>query len=127
VSLISMVLGPGDQTPIHDHLTWGVVGIYEGLQREKRYVLRSGELCETSDASRRPGAVTTINPPDDDIHFVRSESASGAISVFFMGSNLGCRPRHVYDGGSEEIGISGYANVPCPGQARSLFFVSQFM
>jgi predicted metal-dependent enzyme (double-stranded beta helix superfamily) len=129
VSLVAMVLGPGDATPIHDHLTWGVVGVYEGTQRDTRYVLRAGRLHEKSSVRRPSGSVTTLLPPDDDIHFVRSETSGGqAISIFFMGSNMGCRPRHVFDpAGSRETIVSGYANIPCPGQTRSPFFVSQFM
>jgi predicted metal-dependent enzyme (double-stranded beta helix superfamily) len=129
VSLVSMVLGPGDSTPIHDHLTWGVVGVYEGDQRETRYVRRDGALRERSSASRGPGSVTYLLPPDDDIHVVRSESTGGpAISVFFMGTNLGCRRRHLFDadGRAEEV-VSGYGNAQCPEQTRSPFFVSQFM
>jgi predicted metal-dependent enzyme (double-stranded beta helix superfamily) len=128
-SLIAMVLGPADATPIHDHLTWGVVGAYEGVQRDTRYVTGPDGLRETSSVSREPGTVTTLLPPDDDIHFVRSESAGApTISVFFMGSNLGCRPRHVFeDAGARQTIVSGYANAPCPGQTRSPFVVSQFM
>jgi 3-mercaptopropionate dioxygenase len=128
VSLIAMVLGPGDKTPIHDHLTWGVVGVYEGRQHETRYLDRPGGLRVSSARVRRPGEVTYILPPDNDIHFVASESSDGpAISVFFMGSNLGCRPRHRYQDGGSELVVSGYANASCPGETRNPFFVSQFM
>ena len=128
VSLVAMVLGPGQETPIHDHLTWGVVGVYEGVQRDTRYALWAGGLRETSSRSRRAGAVTTLLPPDDDIHSVRSEGAGATISVFFAGSNLGCRPRHVFgDEGARETIVSGYANSSCPEQTRSPFAVSQFM
>jgi predicted metal-dependent enzyme (double-stranded beta helix superfamily) len=128
LSLLAMVLGPHDETPIHDHLTWGVVGVYEGTQRDTRFVHRGTTLSETSNRRRRAGTTTHLLPPDDDIHFVRNESEAPAISVFVMGSNLGCRPRHQYDpSGSRAPIVSGYANAPCPEQTRSPFFVSQFM
>jgi hypothetical protein len=60
---------------------------------------------------------------------VRSESQhSSAISIFFMGTNLGCTTRHVFerDGSSADV-VSGYANRPCAQQTRNPFFVSQFM
>jgi predicted metal-dependent enzyme (double-stranded beta helix superfamily) len=128
VALVAMVLGPGDETPIHDHLAWGVVGVYAAAQYETRYIDRQGTLRETVAAPRLPGSVTHLLPPDDDIHYVRNQSDGVAISVFVMGSNLGCRSRHEYllDGTVNEI-VSGYANAPCPGQTRSPFFVSQFM
>ena len=28
----------GQQTPVHSHETWGVVGIYSGIEGETRYV-----------------------------------------------------------------------------------------
>jgi predicted metal-dependent enzyme (double-stranded beta helix superfamily) len=128
VSLIAMVLGPGDETPIHDHLTWGVVGVYEGEQIETRFLVRGTTLRETACRRRGPGSVSYLMPPREDIHFVRNDSQGLAISVFVMGSNLGCRSRHTYsaEGTPEEI-VSGYANVPCPAQTRNPFFVSQFM
>jgi predicted metal-dependent enzyme (double-stranded beta helix superfamily) len=128
VSLIAMVLGPRDSTPIHDHLTWGVVGVYEGLQHETRYVDRSGGLEESLSRLRRPGDVTYILPPENDIHFISNQMSNGsAISVFVMGSNMGCRPRHRYVGEIRETVVSGYANVSCPAETRNPHFVSQFM
>jgi predicted metal-dependent enzyme (double-stranded beta helix superfamily) len=129
VSLVAMTLGPGDETPIHDHLTWGVVGVYQGAQHETRFVAGGSGLRQTSSRPRNPGSVTHLLPPDDDVHYVRNEShGSSAISVFFMGANLGCTTRHVYerDGRSTEV-VSGYANRPCAQQTRNPYFVSQFM
>jgi predicted metal-dependent enzyme (double-stranded beta helix superfamily) len=129
VSLVVMTLGPDDETPIHDHLTWGVVGVYQGLQRETRFVRGAAGLRETSCRPRAPGDVTHLLPPDDDIHYVRSEGAvASAISVFFTGTNLGCTTRHVYerDGSATDV-VSGYANRPCAQQTRNPYFVSQFM
>jgi predicted metal-dependent enzyme (double-stranded beta helix superfamily) len=34
-SLYALVWSPGQWTPIHDHGTWGVVGVYEGALYEK--------------------------------------------------------------------------------------------
>ena len=34
-SVVSFVWGPGQQTPVHDHTVWGMVG-----------VLRGAEICE---------------------------------------------------------------------------------
>src|SRR5262249_41244523 len=30
LSLFSLVVPPGSETPIHDHLAWGLVGLYRG-------------------------------------------------------------------------------------------------
>ena len=34
--LFSLVDPPGAQTPIHDHLAWGLIGVYRGVQDENR-------------------------------------------------------------------------------------------
>src|SRR5215471_19381832 len=36
-SLAAVVWNIGQRTPVHGHETWGVVGIYEGAEREYRY------------------------------------------------------------------------------------------
>ena len=33
--LFSLVVPPGAETPIHDHLAWGLVGLYAGTQEEE--------------------------------------------------------------------------------------------
>src|SRR5689334_19484044 len=37
LSVAAAVWGVGQTTPIHDHGTWGVVGIYSGVEHEVRY------------------------------------------------------------------------------------------
>src|SRR5262245_26208284 len=37
-SLVALVWLPGQATPIHDHLSWCVVGVHEGDEEEIRYV-----------------------------------------------------------------------------------------
>ena len=34
LSLTSLVLPAGVATPVHDHLAWGMVGLYSGEQEE---------------------------------------------------------------------------------------------
>src|SRR5262249_11022957 len=37
LSLFSLVVPPGSATPVHDHLAWGLVGLYRGTQDEEVY------------------------------------------------------------------------------------------
>jgi predicted metal-dependent enzyme (double-stranded beta helix superfamily) len=37
LSLSALVLLPGAATPVHDHLAWGLVGLYVGEQRDEVY------------------------------------------------------------------------------------------
>src|ERR1700756_422335 len=38
LSLYALVWSPGQWTPVHDHGSWGVVGILEGVLEERNYV-----------------------------------------------------------------------------------------
>src|SRR5207245_6811132 len=42
LSLFSLVVPPGSATPIHDHLAWGLVGLYRGTQDEEIYAEGNG-------------------------------------------------------------------------------------
>ena len=44
LSLFSLVVPPGAMTPVHDHLAWGLVGLYRGTQDEEFYEPTGGEL-----------------------------------------------------------------------------------
>ena len=35
LTLFALVVPPGSQTPVHDHLAWGLVGLYQGTQDEE--------------------------------------------------------------------------------------------
>src|SRR5215216_1646556 len=37
LSIVALVWLPGQRTPIHDHVSWCVVGVYEGRERETHY------------------------------------------------------------------------------------------
>jgi predicted metal-dependent enzyme (double-stranded beta helix superfamily) len=51
------VAPPGSETPIHDHLAWGLGGLYRGTEDEEIYAQRNGsfELVE----QRRVGWATS--------------------------------------------------------------------
>ena len=44
LSLFSLVVPPGAETPVHDHLAWGLVGLYQGTQDEEIFTLADGAL-----------------------------------------------------------------------------------
>src|SRR5947209_4025332 len=43
LSLFSLVVPSGSQTPVHDHLAWGLVGLYRGTQDEDIYAQSEGK------------------------------------------------------------------------------------
>jgi 3-mercaptopropionate dioxygenase len=115
LSLFSLVVPPGSETPIHDHLAWGLVGLYRGTQDEEIYAEGNGALELVERRSLEPGDFYVLIPPRDDIHRVRTTSAVTSVSIHLLTNDTGCVWRHAYDPRSGEARPfrSGYVNVPC--------------
>jgi len=115
LSLFSLVVPPRSATPIHDHLAWGLVGLYRGAQDEEIYVKQDGGLELVERRSLRPGDFYVLIPPRDDIHRVRTTSAETSVSIHLLTNDTGCVWRHSYDhaSGAAKPFRSGYVNVPC--------------
>jgi 3-mercaptopropionate dioxygenase len=114
-SLFSLVVPPAAETPIHDHLAWGLVGLYRGTQDEEIYADRDGTLALVERRSLRAGDFYVLIPPHDDIHRVRTTSAETSVSIHLLTNDTGCVWRHAYDAttGNAEPFRSGYVNVGC--------------
>jgi predicted metal-dependent enzyme (double-stranded beta helix superfamily) len=115
LSLFSLVVPAGSETPIHDHLAWGLVGLYRGEQNEEIYVSRGGSLELVGRRSLVPGDFYVLIPPRDDIHRVRTTSAETSVSIHLLTNDTGCVWRHSFDPESGEARPfrSGYVNVTC--------------
>jgi predicted metal-dependent enzyme (double-stranded beta helix superfamily) len=92
-SIVSLVWTPGQETPIHDHRCWCVVGVVEGQERETRYhLLRDDEdmwLLESGSSLSQPGDVSLLVPPAENIHRVENASDVLAISLHVYGADIG--------------------------------------
>ena len=115
LSLFALVVPPGSETPIHDHLAWGLVGLYRGTQDEEIYAKRNGTLELVERRALEPGDFYVLLPPRDDIHRVRTTSAETSVSIHLLTNDTGCVWRHAYDDESGEPRPfrSGYVNVAC--------------
>jgi predicted metal-dependent enzyme (double-stranded beta helix superfamily) len=120
--LFSLVIPPRSRTPVHDHLAWGLVGIYRGQQDETIYRrLDAGE--ETGKATlevqqhQRLGAgeFYALLPPQDDIHYVETTSEVPSISIHLLANDTACVTRHRFDAitGVVTPFRSGYSNAKC--------------
>ena len=115
LSLFSLVVPAGSETPVHDHLAWGLVGLYAGTQDEDIFAERNGGLELLQSRSLEPGDFYELIPPADDIHRVRTTSDETSVSIHLLTNDTGCVWRHAYDAHSGERTPfrSGYVNVPC--------------
>jgi predicted metal-dependent enzyme (double-stranded beta helix superfamily) len=100
LSVVALVWLPGQRTPIHDHVSWCVVGVYEGRERETRYrAIEQGAnrwLEPTGSVDAEPGHVEVIVPSVEDIHVVTAVGDEPTISI------------HVYGADIERLGSSIY-------------------
>ncbi len=102
-SVAALVWLPGQETPIHDHVSWCVVGVYKGNEYETRYELchQDGQAClvAAGDGLNGEGSVDVLVPPGD-IHKVTNAGSGLAVSIHIYGADLaalGCSIRSRYD------------------------------
>jgi 3-mercaptopropionate dioxygenase len=98
-SIVGVVWRPGQETPVHDHVSWCTFGILSGIEHETLYRCPGDHLVETGRTENRPGEVSGFAPPGD-IHKVRNTSAEIGVSIHVYGadvSRLGTSVRRVYD------------------------------
>ncbi len=119
LSLFSLVVPPGSQTPIHDHLAWGLVGLYRGAQDEEIYRETNAGLELVESRALDAGDFYVLIPPRDDIHRVKTTSAETSVSIHLLTNDTGCVWRHAYEptSGNRMPFRSGYVNVSCVEEA----------
>ncbi len=121
--LFALVVPPGSATPVHDHLAWGLIGLYRGEQEETVYTRRDdaapvGEREELTLARQRlvrQGDFYPLLPPVEDIHRVRTVSAETSVSLHLLANDTGCIWRHAFDPDTAAVRPfrSGYVNSEC--------------
>ena len=104
LSLYALVWLPGQWTPVHDHGSWGVVGIVEGVLHERAY-LRPDALAgrdegivmsEGGSVALSPGSVSSFVPNPDHIHVSGVPAdAAPALTLHLYGRNM--ESFHIYD------------------------------
>jgi len=93
-SLRAFIWEPQVYYPIHDHGSWGLVGVYLNPIRERKYQLRdTGEAASTqielkSDQLLQPGQVTVVLPLDQGIHQMENPGETVAISIHTYGAAI---------------------------------------
>lgn len=94
---------PGMPTPVHDHLTWGLIGICGGQQRTTRYERADdgsqegrADLRLIDDSVLERGVVYPLLPPND-IHRIETVGDEPSYSLHVLGVDLGRQHRNVFD------------------------------
>ena len=100
-SIVALVWLPGQETPIHDHLSWCVFGVIQGVEQEEVFLLDedAGRLVHAGSVENLRGDVGGGAPPGD-IHRVRNAGDGVAISIHVYGTDvarMGSSVRRVYE------------------------------
>ncbi|MES2099615.1 MAG: cysteine dioxygenase family protein [Pseudomonadota bacterium] len=112
LSLYALVWTPGQWTPVHDHGSWGVVGVLRGMLEERSYLpksVRTGahdanvpesaagiELQRGGVILIGAGSVTSFVPNPDHIHLTGvGADRPQAVSLHLYGRNM--NSFHLYD------------------------------
>ena len=118
LSVVSLVWGPGQKSPIRNHRVWGLIGVLRGAQTSTIY-------RRTSDWSLRPrrlerletGSVLAVSPLIDDIvSIANAHDDRVSVSIQVYGGNIGAIEGSAFDAatGAESLFVSGYSNVVVP-------------
>jgi len=102
-SIVALVWLPGQATPIHDHVSWCVIGVHRGEEDETIYEIVDAatdpHLVVTGRSVSRAGTVVALIPPGD-IHHVTNNGQELAVSLHIYGADisvLGSSIRRRYD------------------------------
>ena len=103
-TITSVVFPQGYCTPVHNHDTWGMIGIWRGEEQEERFKrtddgTRSGhvELRPAGTMTNTPGSICHLIPPDEEIHRIRTVSPGPSCSVHVYGGDILGKTRQQYD------------------------------
>jgi predicted metal-dependent enzyme (double-stranded beta helix superfamily) len=119
--LFSLVVPAGSATPVHDHGSWGLVGLYRGTQDEELFSEEPGGLKLAERRALEPGDMYTLLPPRNDVHRVRTTSQDTSVSIHLLANDTGCVLRRAFDPETGEAHPfrSGYVNAECEDRASS--------
>ena len=113
-SVVSLVLGPGHSSPIHDHTTWGLSGVLRGAQSIQAYSKMSdGRWVPAGlQIDMQAGDIEAASPRLGDVHKVWNPQADQvSIVIELYGHNIGTLQRHLYrEDGARQAFVHGYAN-----------------
>lgn len=115
-SIASAVWGVNQTTPIHDHGTWGVIGIVQGSELEIRY--QRDEMTQSvlwkDESIIQENDVVVCCTSDQDVHKVACASNIPCVGIHVYGGNIGEIERRSYHPETNQVKtfVSRWAAIP---------------
>lgn len=117
-SVVSFVWAPGQSTPIHNHQTWGVIGMLRGAELSQSYRLGDDGRVQMKGPPQylKPGDIEVLAPTIGDIHHVENPSKEHpSVSIHVYGANIGAMQRKMFTAdGQVRPFVTGYSNSAVP-------------
>jgi len=109
LQIYTVEFAQGMPTPVHDHVTWGLIGTCGGQQHTTRYERvddgsdpQKAELKLIEDTVLTRGAVYPLLPPND-IHRIETVGDGPSYSLHVLGVELRRQKRNIYDPETGEV------------------------
>ncbi len=103
LNIYGVLFQPRRPTPVHDHVTWGIIGVYSGEQQTTRYNrMDDGSMpgqCsveEQVDEVLTHGATYPLLPPHD-IHRIEVVGPEEGLSIHVLGADLRRQKRRIFN------------------------------
>ena len=93
-SVLGLVWAPGQGTPIHDHASWGIVGVYRGAVWETRFdiVEQVSEdraiIRQSGESHGEAGETLSIDPPETNLHIIHNRLDRPSVTIHVYGSEM---------------------------------------
>jgi predicted metal-dependent enzyme (double-stranded beta helix superfamily) len=95
---------PDALTPIHNHGSWGVIGVYRGRDRyqiwrrlDEQHGAGTAHVELVEERTLEPGDVAILPPPPQDIHAQQGLDGAPAYEFVLFGKNTMLLPRLYFD------------------------------
>jgi len=77
------VWGAGQATPIHDHRSWSVIGVFSGTLQSENFAMSASGRLERSAAAEllHEGEVVWLDPTVGDIHRIGAAPGDDGVSI----------------------------------------------
>jgi predicted metal-dependent enzyme (double-stranded beta helix superfamily) len=104
LTLVRGRFDPEAMTPIHNHGSWGIIGVYRG--RDRYQIWRRLDDGQRPGSARvelveerimEPGDVAILPPPPQDIHAQQGLDGAPAYELVLFGANTMILPRLYFD------------------------------
>ena len=103
LTLMLSRFSPDEETPVHDHSSWGIACVIKGQDRYRHWELgEGGRLNLLYEKVLEPGSFVTWLGPPRDIHSQQGIDGD-ALELVLFGKNVTTIPRHYYDAKTGEV------------------------